>query len=207
MAELLDKVAGLPAIAGVILAAGDSSRFGAPKQLQPWGRGTCLEACIRTAETAGLDPLVVVLGDHFEEIQARTHFGRALVVHNPDWKNGQGTSLKAGIMALPQECFGAVFLLADQPQLSVQLVSAVKELAWQKDAVVLPIIGDRRANPVFFPKRAFPRLMELQGEQGGRAILGEFPAVQLPWLDEDMALDIDTREDYERLYRIFFSKP
>jgi len=207
VAELLYKVAGLPAIAGVILAAGDSSRFGAPKQLQPWGRGTCLEACIRTAETAGLDPLVVVLGDHFEEIQARTHFGRALVVHNPDWKNGQSTSLKAGITALPQECFGAVFLLADQPQLSVQLVSAVKELAWQKDAVVLPIIGDRRANPVFFPKRAFPRLMELQGEQGGRAILGEFPAVQLPWLDEDMALDIDTREDYERLYRIFFSKP
>ncbi len=171
------------------------------------GKAPAWKLCIRTAETAGLDPLVVVLGDHFEEIQARTHFGRALVVHNPDWKNGQSTSLKAGITALPQECFGAVFLLADQPQLSVQLVSAVKELAWQKDAVVLPIIGDRRANPVFFPKRAFPRLMELQGDLGGRAILGEFPAVQLPWLDEDMALDIDTREDYERLYRIFFSKP
>lgn len=205
--DLLDKPPGLPAIAGIILAAGDSSRFGAPKQLQTWGNGTSLEACIGTAETAGLDPIVVVLGDRHEEIQARTRFGRARLVYNPEWKYGQSTSLKAGVAALPPECFGAVFLLADQPQISVQLVSAVKELAWQKDAVVLPIIGDRRANPVFFPKRAFPRLMELQGDQGGRAILGEFPAVQLSWLDDDMALDIDTREDYERLYRIFFSKP
>jgi CTP:molybdopterin cytidylyltransferase MocA len=49
--------------------------------------------------------------------------------------------------------------------------------------------------------------MELEGDQGGRAIFGEFPVAQLPWLDEEMALDIDTREDYDRLTRIFFSKP
>jgi molybdenum cofactor cytidylyltransferase len=206
VADLLHKPKGLSAIAGIILAAGDSSRFGAPKQLQAWGQGSCLEACIRTAETAGLDPLVLVLGDHFEEIFARTQFGRALVVRNPDWEKGQSTSLKAGLAALPADCFGAIFLLADQPQVSVNLVGAVKELAWQKDAVILPLINDRRANPVFFPARAFPRLMDLQGDQGGRAILGEFSAVQLPWLDDDMALDIDTREDYDRLSRIFFGK-
>jgi len=205
--ELLDKATGLPAIAGIILAAGGSSRFGSPKQLRAWGHGNCLEACIRTAEIAGLDPLVVVLGESFVEIQARTQFGRALVARNPDWEKGQSTSLKAGIACLPEESFGAVFLLADQPQLSVQLIGAVKELAWQKNAVILPIIGDRRANPVFFPQRAFPRLMELQGDQGGRAVLGEFPTVQLPWLDDDMALDIDTPEDYDRLWRKFFAKP
>ena len=108
---------------------------------------------------------------------------------------------------MPEACFGAVFMLADQPQISVSLLSAVMELAWQKDAVILPVIGDRRANPVFFPKRAFSHLMELEGDQGGRAIFGEFPVAQLPWLDEEMALDIDTREDYDRLTRIFFSKP
>ena len=207
MAEALTKPSGLPAIAGLILAAGESSRFGAPKQLQAWGRGNCLEACIRTAEIAGLNPIVVVLGDRFEEIQARTRFGRALTARNLEWEKGQSTSLRAGIAALPEVCFGAVFMLADQPQISVSLLSAVMELAWQKEAVILPVIGDRRANPVFFPKRAFSRLMELEGDQGGRAIFGEFPVAQLPWLDEEMALDIDTREDYDRLTRIFFSKP
>ena len=196
----------LPAVAGIILAAGGSSRFGTAKQLLPWGRGSCLESCIRTAELAGLDPLMVVLGERFEEIQAGTQFGRAQALRNVDWQRGQSTSLNHGIAALPGNCFGAIFLLADQPQISVNLLCAVKELAWQKDAVVVPLINDRRANPVFFPARAFPRLMQLQGDQGGRAVMGEFPAVQLPWLDDDMALDIDTPEDYDRLSRIFFKK-
>ena len=198
---------GPPAIAGIVLAAGGSSRFGTVKQLLPWGKGTCLEACLRTAEMAGLAPIVAVLGSQYERIMRDTRFGSARAVINAEWEKGQATSLKAGLQALPDGLFGAVFLLADQPQISVTLVSAIMELAWKRDAVVVPVINDRRANPVFFPARAFPVLRHIEGDRGGRAVMSEFQTVLLPWLDEDMALDLDTRQDYDRLCQIFFTKP
>ncbi len=207
MHGLSDSPGRQPGIAGIILAAGGSSRFGAVKQLLPWGRGTCLEACVRTAELAGLDPIVVVLGFQNEIILDQTQLGHAQVVKNAEWDQGQGASLKAGVGVLPEGLFGAVFMLADQPQISVNLVMAIKELAWKRNSVVVPLINDQRANPVFFPSRAFSRLSSIQGDQGGRALMGEFPTVLLPWLDEDMALDIDTQADYDRLCRIFFTNP
>jgi len=61
----------------------------------------------------------------------------------------------------------------------------------------------KRANPVYFPKQAFPALLKLEGDQGGRAVLNQFPNILLEWLDEDMAGDIDTPEDYTRLRERF----
>jgi len=61
----------------------------------------------------------------------------------------------------------------------------------------------KRANPVYFPKKAFPVLIKLEGDQGGRTVLNQFPYILLEWLDEDMAEDIDTPEDYTRLHERF----
>ena len=65
------------------------------------------------------------------------------------------------------------------------------------------MIMGKRANPVYFPKQTFPELLNLEGDQGGRAVLNQFPTTLLEWLDEDMAGDMDTPEDYERLRKRF----
>lgn len=186
-------------VAGVILAAGGSSRFGEIKQLLPWKNKNIINTVVETAALADLDPILVVLGANAGLIQASLDNETIQVVTNPDWDKGQSTSLKAGVTAIRQTVDGVLFLLCDQPHLTVNLVNAVVEEGLRSGKVVTPIIDDRRANPVYFPASCFPLFDTLEGDAGGRQIISACPHTTLPWLDDWMARDIDTPEDYRAL--------
>lgn len=186
-------------VAGVILAAGGSSRFGEIKQLLPWKNKNIINTVVETAALAGLDPILVVLGANAGLIQASLDNETVQVVNNTDWDKGQSTSLKAGVTAIRQTVDGVLFLLCDQPHLTVNLVDAVVEEGLRSGKVVTPIIDDRRANPVYFPASCFPLFDTLEGDAGGRQIIPACPHTTLPWLDDWMARDIDTPEDYRAL--------
>lgn len=186
-------------VAGVILAAGGSSRFGEIKQLLPWKNKNIINTVVETAALAGLDPILVVLGANAGLIQASLDNETVQVVTNPDWDKGQSTSLKAGVTAIRHTVDGVLFLLCDQPHLTVNLVDAVVEEGLRSGKVVTPIIDDRRANPVYFPASCFPLFDTLEGDAGGRQIIPACPHTTLPWLDDWMARDIDTSEDYRAL--------
>ena len=186
-------------VAGVILAAGGSSRFGEIKQLLPWKNKNIINTVVETAALAGLDPILVVLGANAGLIQASLDNETVQVVNNTDWDKGQSTSLKAGVTAIRQTVDGVLFLLCDQPHLTVNLVDAVVEEGLRSGKVVTPIIDDRRANPVYFPASCFPLFDTLEGDAGGRQIISACPHTTLPWLDDWMARDIDTPEDYRAL--------
>jgi molybdenum cofactor cytidylyltransferase len=193
-------------IAGIILAAGGSSRYGQPKQLLPWGDTNVLNATVRTALLAGLDPVIVVLGAHEADISAAMTEPNLKLITNPDWQTGQSSSLKAGVQAVPDACDGALCLLADQPQLNVHLIDAILREADSGAVAVAPIIDGRRANPVYFNRAAFEELMTLTGDQGGRAVIREIKMNYVEWLDEMQALDIDNPEDYELLRLNYFGE-
>ena len=186
-------------VAGVILAAGGSSRFGEIKQLLPWKNKNIINTVVETAALADLDPILVVLGANAGLIQASLDNETVQVVNNTDWDKGQSTSLKAGVTAIRQTVDGVLFLLCDQPHLTVNLVNAVVEEGLRSGKVVTPIIDDRRANPVYFPASCFPLFDSLEGDAGGRQIISACPHTTLPWLDDWMARDIDTPEDYRAL--------
>jgi len=186
-------------VAGVILAAGGSSRFGEIKQLLPWKNKNIINTVVETAALADLDPILVVLGANAGLIQASLDNETIQVVTNPDWDKGQSTSLKAGVTAIRHTVDGVLFLLCDQPHLTVNLVNAVVEEGLRSGKVVTPIIDDRRANPVYFPASCFPLFDTLEGDAGGRQIIPACPHTTLPWLDDWMARDIDTPEDYRAL--------
>ncbi len=186
-------------VAGVILAAGGSSRFGEIKQLLPWKNKNIINTVVETAALADLDPILVVLGANAGLIQASLDNETVQVVNNTDWDKGQSTSLKAGVTAIRQTVDGVLFLLCDQPHLTVNLVNAVVEEGLRSGKVVTPIIDDRRANPVYFPASCFPLFDTLEGDAGGRQIIPACPHTTLPWLDDWMARDIDTPEDYRAL--------
>ena len=186
-------------VAGVILAAGGSSRFGEIKQLLPWKNKNIINTVVETAALAGLDPILVVLGANAGLIQASLDNETVQVVNNTDWDKGQSTSLKAGVTAIRHTVDGVLFLLCDQPHLTVNLVNAVVEEGLRSGKVVTPIIDDRRANPVYFPASCFPLFDTLEGDAGGRQIISACPHTTLPWLDDWMARDIDTPEDYRAL--------
>jgi molybdenum cofactor cytidylyltransferase len=187
--------------AGIILAAGESSRFGAPKQLLEWKGKPFVRQVAETALKSGLEPVTVVTGFHAAEVESALSGLPALIVHNPDYQRGQGTSIRAGLASLSDKVGAAIFLLADQPQIPVEVVRALVESHGREmQAILAPLVlEERRANPVLFDRDTFPHLLELKGDVGGRAIFDKFRVDYLPWHDDILLLDVDKPQDYGRL--------
>jgi molybdenum cofactor cytidylyltransferase len=189
--------------AGIVLAAGQASRFGQPKQLLRWQDESLVRRAARLALEAGLAPVIVVTGAHEPEVRAALAGLPVTLADNPAWAEGQSTSLRAGLRALPLQTGAAVFLLADQPALSIDLLRGlVNRHAETFVSVVAPQVAGRRTNPVLFDRRTFPVLMNLSGDVGGRALFSDpqaYPVAWLPWDDASLLDDIDTPEDYERI--------
>src|SRR5690242_19862228 len=95
-------------VAGVVLAAGSSSRMGVNKLVLPLGGTTVLRRALTTAVDAGLDPVLVVLGHEPERARAELAGLPCTPVVNPDHARGINTSLRAGIRAVPEGAGGAV---------------------------------------------------------------------------------------------------
>ena len=187
-------------IAAIILAAGESQRFGSPKPLLEWRGEPFVRHCIRAAQSAGLSPLLVVGGAHTRELRQACAGFEVGLLHNSDWRAGQSTSLQVGLRQLPAETGGAVFLLADQPQVPPGLLRLLVEThAAGLPPIIAPMVDNRRANPVLFDRVTFPDLMALQGDVGGRAVFSKYALTWVPWHDRSILLDVDTPEDYQRL--------
>jgi molybdenum cofactor cytidylyltransferase len=185
-------------IAGIILAAGGSQRFGGlSKQTLIWRGAPFARHVTQAALAAGLDPVVVVTGAHPEEVENAVGDLPVVIRRNPDWQSGQGGSVQVGIRTLPQECGGAVFLLADQPQVQPPLIEALTERHSRTlAAVVAPFVSGRRGNPVLFDRVTFVELAGLQGDTGGRALFSKHPVERLEWEDNGILLDVDNEQDY-----------
>jgi molybdenum cofactor cytidylyltransferase len=187
-------------VAGIILAAGEAKRFGQPKQFLDWNGKPFIRHVAETAIAAGLSPVVIVTGANAEAIESAIRNLPLTIHHNPDWQTGQSSSLQAGLNGLPPKTGAAIFLLADQPQVTPTVLRALAELhSVDLSPIVAPQVQGQRANPVLFDRATFPALMSLTGDVGGRAIFSKFPVTYLPWHDENLLADIDTPEDYRRL--------
>lgn len=191
-------------IAGLILAAGESRRFGAPKPLLDWKGQTFVWQVAHTALRAGLRPVLVVTGFGAAEVEAALRGLPVTLVHNPAWQEGQARSIRAAMEALlawPVQAGGAIFLLADQPHVSVEVIRALTEThAQSRSPILVPLVlEEKRANPVLFDRVCFPDLLQLEGDTGGRALFGKYPPAHLPWHDPSLLLDVDTPQDYRRL--------
>ncbi|MFN8433793.1 MAG: selenium cofactor biosynthesis protein YqeC [Anaerolineales bacterium] len=189
--------------AGIILAAGKSSRYGQLKQLLDWKGKSFVRHVAETALQAGLQPVVVVTGFRHADVESHLQDLPVLIVYNPDYEQGQSTSIKAGLNALPQNTGAALFLLADQPQIPLAVIQALVEAhSIERNAILAPLVlEEKRANPVLFDRSTFPDLMQLTGDVGGRGVFNKHKVSYIPWHDDILILDVDKPEDYERLKR------
>jgi molybdenum cofactor cytidylyltransferase len=186
-------------IAGIILAAGGASRMKAPKLLLEWRGKAFIHHVARTALEAGLDPVVVVTGAYSAEVEAALQGLPIKIAHNPDWANGQSTSLGKGLGGLPRNCGGAVFLLGDQPQIPPTLINAlVGQHSRGLAPVTAPFVDGQRGNPLLWDRDTFESLVQLEGDAGGRQLLARYPIDYIPWVDAAILMDVDTPEDYQR---------
>ncbi len=190
-------------VAGIILAAGDSTRFGSPKQLLDWHGEPFTRVVARKALEAGLSPIFLVVGAHAEDVGKTVDDLNVKVIENTKWRDGQSTSIKTGVssvLAEKSKIGAAIFLLIDQPHVRTSILQALVERHAEKlPAVVAPMVMDRRANPVLFDRRTFSDLLTLEGDVGGRAIFHKHSVEYVPWHDDRLLLDVDTPEHYQRL--------
>jgi molybdenum cofactor cytidylyltransferase len=187
-------------IAGIILAAGASSRIGKPKPLLNWKGEPFIRHVVQTAFGAGLSPVVLVTGADGDLVREAVGEFPLTIVNNLEWATGQASSVKLGVNSLPGEVGGAVFLLVDQPQIPATLVRAlIQRHAANLSPIVAPLIDAQRGNPVLFDRSTFPDLLTLEGDTGGRGVFSRYSIDWVEWQDTEALLDIDTDEDYQRL--------
>jgi len=190
--------------AGVILAAGGSERLNAPKQLLDWQGKPFAYHVAQQALEAGLAPLIVVTGAYHDQVVQALAGMPVVIVHNPDWQQGQSTSVKAGLKALPEGCDSVMFLLSDQPQISSELIKQLMDCYFQnRKSITSPMVNGQRGNPLLFDQSAFSALAEVEGDRGGRAVINRFEVDWLPWIDRRILLDVDREGDYERLLKVY----
>ncbi|MEJ5201046.1 MAG: selenium cofactor biosynthesis protein YqeC [Anaerolineales bacterium] len=186
--------------AAIILAAGASTRLGRPKALLEWQGKPLIQIIASVAIRAGLSPVIVVIGAVREPILEALKGLSVEFVINENWELGQSSSIKAGLAALPPYTGSAVFLLADQPRITIDLLlTLVRTHATTLDPIMAPFVGGRRSNPVLFDAITFCDLERLEGDIGGRAIFEKYPVTPIYWNDPRLLLDIDTEEDYKKL--------
>lgn len=195
-------------LAGVILAAGDSSRMGSPKALlrTPDGR-TFLAAIVDTFAAAGLTDVVVVTGRHHDDIAAallrEPPENAPRIFRNPDPSRGQLSSLHIAMDAIVTALTPAlVVTLVDVPLTSSATVSLVIA-EWRRSgaAIVRPAIGDRHGHPVVFDRRVFAELRAAPLDAGAKAVVRAraHETLNVAVADEGCLRDIDTPDDYRAL--------
>ena len=193
MANFRDSEEGLYAI---VLAAGSASRFGSAKQLvRIAGRPLLHTAVSRAVEIAGA-ATIVVLGSYAAELAPLLTHTPASIVVNRDWREGIGSSIRAGVARLPSACTGVMLVLADQVAVTAEdLQRLVATWRRQPEYVAAALYSGSTGVPAIFPRSRFRDLAELRGDSGARKLLHRDPdrVVRVPM--ESAALDIDTPED------------
>ncbi|MDP9253473.1 MAG: nucleotidyltransferase family protein [Verrucomicrobiota bacterium] len=193
----------MESIGAIVLAAGGSVRFGSPKQLLEFRGQSLLRRVFDAATTAGCSPIVVVIGAEGERITAELRETSALVIENDDWRNGIGTSIRAGVekvIAVQSDLDAVVLLVCDQPFVDA---NAITRLIARHDETKKPIVASSYSQtlgvPALFERTYFNELLALDDKVGAKNVILSHIENVAEYPFPDGAIDIDTSGDYERL--------
>ncbi|NLY73424.1 MAG: nucleotidyltransferase family protein [Tissierellia bacterium] len=186
-------------VTGIILAAGFSKRFGADKLMLDFRGQPMVEKIIREAQASKLDRLLLIYRSKELEGLARSLGVEAF--YNDRAHLGQAESVKLGVKKT-QAGSAYMFIMGDQPLVDAEFIDSLLEEYYKAPGLILvPCFGDRRGNPVIFPPELGEELLKLEGDAGGRQIMGQFSELLGYYQVEDERLgrDLDLPEDLDLL--------
>jgi molybdenum cofactor cytidylyltransferase len=195
----------------IVLAAGASTRMGAPKQLLRLGGRTLLRRTVDAVLASPAWPIVVVLGAHLDAIRPEVARLPVLVVENSAWEEGLASSIRAGARVLASFSLSldaALLVLCDQPNLSPEAIARLADATVESGkTIVAARYGDHSGPPALFSRRHFQELTELRGPGGARPLLARHAdlvaMVDLP----ELAADLDTPAEYASFQRTLENEP
>jgi len=191
-------------VAGVLLAAGQGSRFGRPKALVELDGQTLAERGVGLLRAGGADPVLIVTGAAPVELAAEA---QVRTVYNAEWPTGMGSSLRAALRALAEPDVGpdvgaVVVALADQPLVGAAAVSRLIAAYRAGASVAVAGYDGRPRNPVLLAREHWPEVIAMAaGDQGARAFLRARPdlVTLVECGDTGRPDDIDTPADLEHI--------
>jgi molybdenum cofactor cytidylyltransferase len=190
-------------IAGLILAAGESTRMGRDKATLAYRGRTFLEVVVETLGAAHIEPLIVVLGCRAPEIARQVSIEPARAVLNPDYRSGQTSSLQAGLRALlPNPPEAVLLCLVDHPAVGAETLERLVAAFRRSDApCVIPTYQGRRGHPVLIGSRLFDELLGLSSDAGADSVVRKYRSVTefVEVEDEGVVLDVDDPRCYQQL--------
>ncbi|MCR9227492.1 MAG: nucleotidyltransferase family protein [Flavobacteriaceae bacterium] len=190
-------------IAVAVLAAGDSSRLGRPKQLVEFKGKTLLGHTMYKVDLLGFKTKILVLGAKREEIMDKIDFNDFKVVVNTHWEQGMASSIKIGLEAAMAEEEGldhVLFLVSDQPFLErANLIKLVHTQLTKHPKATYSQYGDNIGVPAIFCKEAFPLLLELEGDEGAKKLTRMEDFNYCTETFKKGGFDVDTEEDVQQL--------
>jgi len=189
-------------VAGVVLAAGASTRMGSNKLLLPLDGESVVRRATRIAIEARLDPVIVVLGHDAERVREQLAELDCVSVVNPDHARGAGTSLRAGATRADQTGAQAlVLMLSDMPFVTTAMVATLAA-RWRETGAPLVVshYGGVQAPPALFDRRLFAELMGSDDLRGAKPVIQrhQADALVVEWPGSALQ-DLDVATDYEQV--------
>lgn len=189
-------------IAGIILAAGRSSRMGTPKPLLKIGRKTFLDIIKNKLLQSGIKDIYLVLGAGADRLKESLNTDKLTVIINESWSDGQLSSLKRAVESLPENTDGILMCLIDHPKVNRSTIKKLMDAAGVSPAdIIVPSYRKRGGHPVIFKKSVFQAILDAPLNEGARSVIRkeEFRTLRLDIEDRAIVQDIDTREEYSRI--------
>lgn len=192
-------------IALIILAAGNSSRLGKPKQLVQFKNETLLERIVRESLESVCSPVIVVTGQDSEVFRQYLNDFDVQIAENKNWKQGMGSSISCGMKKLVEnekDSDGVVLCVCDQPFVTAETINNLVSIYQEKNnKIIASAYGETLGVPAFFDKSLFAELADLQGKSGAKKVIEKYPdeifAVDFP----EGEIDVDTEEDLRKLQK------
>ena len=192
--------------AGVILAAGCSTRMGSTKPILKFKGKYLIEKILDAALESKLEVIFLVLGHEYQSIQkalgSKLENPRLKVPVNHQYRKGLSQSLRCGLERVKDIYPSVMFLLGDQPLIDYKTINELLEAFWLGDQeICVPIHQGRRGNPVIFSRNIYPDLEKLEGDKGARDLI-RAQSEQVLFVEMKNPLlffDIDTEEDLNKI--------
>ncbi|WP_394776101.1 NTP transferase domain-containing protein [Flavobacterium sp.] len=187
----------------VILAAGNSSRLGQPKQLLSYKNTSLLKNTISQASLVQNAVIVVVTGANQELVEKEITTSKTTTIFNPGWESGMSSSISKGLtelLRLYPKIEKCIFAVCDQPFVTTTIFEdLISEHNKTNNGIVASTYSDTLGTPVLFHKKYFNELLELKGQEGAKKIINKFRDDTVSISFEKGNIDIDTEEDYLKL--------
>ena len=194
-----------PRVAALVLAAGRSSRMGSNKLVADVQGTPLVRRTVEAVLASQAGPVIVVTGNEPDAVHTALAGLEVTFVHNPDFAGGLSTSLRAGLAAVPDNADGALVCLGDMPLVAPavidRLIAAYNPLEGR--AIVVPVAGGKRGNPVLWDRSLFPDMARVAGDTGARHLIGANAerVCEVAVEDDGVLTDIDTPEAIAALRR------